>query len=338
MFLFKALSQNYFAIDLGTNNTLVYQPHKGIVFDEPTSISFDVRQQQFFDFGLSSKMMFGKNPKNIEVLNPLSRGAICNLDVAKAYIKNLIKQIAKSSFLKPSIVVSVPSDLNLMERNAVIEAGKEGGARSVALLKDPFSAAVGCLQDISRPHGVLVLDIGAGVSEITLLSCNGIVMSKSLRIAGNDIDQAIVEYFKNTKRILISLGDAQRLKKEIGSAFLHDEKIVSLSVKNLISRMPEFEHISSVDVHKAIMPVVDRIVALGHDMISALPPAFVMDIYDHGILLTGGSCMLHDMDSYISNRLNITVNPVENPLQNIILGAGRIMEDKRYNSLLTTHA
>lgn len=333
MFSFVKAPHRYFAIDLGTNNTLVYQPSKGIIFDEPTSISFDSKGSKFFGLGLLSKKLLGKNPKNIEVLSPLSKGAISNIIVAKAYIKNLILQISKGAFLKPDIIVSVPSDLNSMERNAVIEAGKEGGARSVLLLKDPFSAAIGSMLDISYPKGVLVLDIGAGVSEITLLSCNGIVISKSLRVAGNDMDEAIVEYFKNHKRILLSLNNAEILKKELGNVFNMDEKIVKVSGKNLLTRMPEVFDISSVDVRKAILPIVDRMVGLVHSMLSSLPPSFALDIYDNGILLTGGASMLRGLDCYISQKLEITIKPVENPLQNIILGAGRVMEDKKYNTL-----
>jgi len=222
-----------------------------------------------------------------------------------------------------------------MERNAVIEAGKEGGARSVLLLKDPFSAAIGSMLDISYPKGVLVLDIGAGVSEITLLSCNGIVMSKSLRVAGNDMDEAIVEYFKNTKRVLLSLNDAEILKKELGNVLDMNEKIVKVSGKNLITRMPEVFDISSVDIRKAMLPIVDRIVDLVYQMLSKLPPSFAYDIYDNGILLTGGASMLEGLDNYISQKLDIAIKPVENPLHNIILGAGRVMEDKKYNMLFS---
>lgn len=335
MFSFVKVPYRYFAIDLGTNNTLVYQPSRGIIFDEPTSISFDSKRSKFFGLGLLSQRLSGKSPKNIEVLSPLSKGAISNIIVAKAYIKNLIQQISKGAFLKPDIIVSVPSDLNSMERNAVIEAGKEGGARSVLLLKDPFSAAIGSMLDISYPKGVLVLDIGAGVSEITLLSCSGIVMSKSLRVAGNDMDEAIVEYFKNNKRVLLSLINAEMLKKELGNVFVMDEQIIKVSGKNLLTRMPEIFDISSVDVRKAILPIVDRIVGLVHSMLSSLPPSFALDIYDNGILLTGGASMLRGLDQYISQKLEITIKPVENPLQNIILGAGRVMEDKKYNTLLS---
>ena len=335
MFSLAKIPHKYFAIDLGTNNTLVYQPSRGIIFDEPTSISFDRKGSKFFGLGVLSKKLLGKNPKNIEVLSPLSKGAISNIIVAKAYIKDLILQISKGAFFKPHIVVSVPSDLNSMERNAVIEAGKEGGARSVLLLKDPFSAAIGSMLDISYPKGVLVLDIGAGVSEITLLSCNGIVMSKSLRVAGNDMDEAIVEYFKNTKRVLLSLNDAEILKKELGNVLDMNEKIVKVSGKNLITRMPEVFDISSVDIRKAMLPIVDRIVDLVYQMLSKLPPSFAYDIYDNGILLTGGASMLEGLDNYISQKLDIAIKPVENPLHNIILGAGRVMEDKKYNMLFS---
>lgn len=326
-------SSHAFAIDLGTNNTLVYQPSKGIILDEPTSIAFDSKRSSFIDYGASSKRMSGKNPRHIEVMHPLSKGAISNLTVAKAYIKEVIARITQSRFFKPTIVVSVPSDLNIMERNAVVEACKDGGAREVMLIKDPFSAALGSEQAIERPQGVLVLDIGAGVSDISLLSCNGIVMSKSLRIAGNDLDEAIIEYFKAHKRILISHSDAERLKKELGTLFEKEEKTLQINVKNLITRLPETFVASSKDVHQAILPLADKMVTLTHSMLSELPPVFAQDIYDQGILLTGGSSMLQGLDRYISTKLEIEVNAVKNPLQNIILGAGRALEETRYNPL-----
>jgi rod shape-determining protein MreB len=326
-------SSQAFAIDLGTNNTLVYQPSRGIILDEPTSIAFDSKRSSFFDCGASSKRMWGKNPKHIEVMHPLSKGAIANLTVAKAYIKEVIARITQSRFFKPTIVVSVPSDLNMMERNAVMEACKDGGAREVMLIKDPFSAALGSAQSIERPKGVLVLDIGAGVSDISLLSCNGIVMSKTLRIAGNDIDEAIIEYFKAHKRILISQNDAEILKKELGNLFEIEEKMMKINVKNLISRLPESFLASSCDVHRAILPLADKMVSLTHSMLSELPPSFAQDIYDQGILLTGGSSMLQGLDRYISQKLEIEVNLVENPLQNIILGAGYALEEARYRPL-----
>ena len=335
MLLFSGASRKYFAIDLGTNNTLVYQPRRGIIFDEPTSLLFDHKGHKFFGSGFLSQKMVGKNPKNIEVFNPLDKGAISNIIAAKAYVKNLIQQLTKGTMLKPHIIVSVPSDLNSIERNAVIEAGKEGGAKSVLLLKDPFAAAIGSMQDISYPKGILVLDIGAGVSEISLLSCNGIVMSKSLRVAGNDLDEAIVEYFKNEKRIFFSLHEAEILKKEFKDILALDERIVKVSGKNLITRMPEIFDISSLDIRTAMLPVVNKIVTLVHSMLSTLPPSFALDIYDNGILLTGGTSMLGGLDAYISQKLEITIKSVENPLHNIILGAGKVIEDTRYNTLLS---
>lgn len=333
--MFLLSTPNAFAIDLGTNNTLVYQPKRGIILDEPTSIAFDKTHRFFFNSGLSSHKMFGKNPKSVDVMHPLSKGAISNLSVAKAYIKEVIRRIAYNRWFKPNIVVSVPSDLNPMERQAVIEAGKEGGAREVMLLKDPFSAALGSSLMVEQPKGILVLDIGAGVTEVSLLSLNGIVMSKSLRIAGNDIDEAIVEYFKIHKRILISLRDAEHLKKTLGHLVDDGElTMMSLHVKNMVTRMPETFEVSALDVQRAIMPIADKVVALTHGMLSSLPPIFAQDILDRGLLLTGGSCMLGGMDRYLSSKLEMDVHRVNNPLQNIILGAGRALEEKRYASLL----
>ncbi|DAB36661.1 MAG TPA: rod shape-determining protein [Sulfurospirillum cavolei] len=332
--LFSGRFSQGFAIDLGTNNTLVYQPNRGIILEEPTSIAYDQRRRSFFDCGESSKRMFGKNPEHIEVMHPLSKGAIANLTVAKAYIKEVIRRMTPRRLFRPNVVVSVPSDLNAMERNAVTEACKEGGARDVFLIKDPFSAALGSFQAIERPQGVLVLDIGAGVSDISLLSCNGIVMNKSLRMAGNDFDEAIIEHFKTHHRILMSQRDAEMLKKTLGNLCLTEEKHLRISVKNMITRMPQSVEISSYDIHKAIVPLADKIVGLTHKMLSELPPMFAQDIYDQGILLTGGSSMLQGLDRYIGEKLKIDLHCVENPLHNIILGAGRALEDTRYAALL----
>ena len=327
-------SNHEFAIDLGTNNTLIYQPKRGIILDEPTSIAFDNKRSLFCGIGASSLKMVGKTPANVEVMHPLSKGAIANLTVAKAYIKEVMKRITNSRFFKPSIIVSVPSDLNAMERNAVVEACKEGGAREVMLIKDPFSAALGASLAIEKPKGLLVLDIGAGVSDISLLSCNGIVMSKSLRMAGNDLSDAIIEYFKEHHRVLIASREAEMLKHSLGDLGASEEKRVNISVKNMTTRLPERFEVSSLDVNKALVPLVQRIVSLTHGMLSIIPPAFAQDIYDHGIVLTGGSSMLKGFDSYLSKRLEIAINPIEDPLHNIILGAGRVLEERRYSRLL----
>lgn len=324
-----------FAIDLGTNNTLVYCPKKGIVIDEPTLIAYDSTRRVFCHSGVSSHKMVGKSPRHMEVMYPLSKGAIANLDVAKAYIKDLIHRIAPQRWSKPTILVSVPSDLNGMERNAVIEAGKEGGAREVLLVKDPISALLGAHTDLHTPIGSLVLDIGAGVSEVSLLSCNGIVMSQSLRMGGNDMDEAIVEYFKNTKRILLSLHDAEQIKKEMGDLYSTEAKQMRISVKNLINRMPEIHEINAHDVKQAVMPLVEKFVNLTHAMISVMPPVFAEDIYDRGIILTGGTSLLTGLDHYLSERLGVTCKVVENPLHNIILGAGKIIENGYYAPLLS---
>ncbi len=327
-------SNNAFAIDLGTNNTLVYQPKRGIILDEATSIAFDSKKHAFIHCGMSAKAIEGKSPANIEVMQPLSRGAIANLTVAKAYIKDIISRIATSRFFRPNIIVSVPSDLNSIERQSVIEAGIEGGAKSVQLLKDPFSAALGSHFSIEYPRGILVLDIGAGVSEISLLSCNGIVMSQSLRMAGNDIDAMIIDHFKERKRVLLAQSDAERLKKELGNVFLEEERTMSIHVKNMMTRFPERFIASSIDVHEAILPAADKWVDLTHGMLSKLPPAFAQDVFDQGVVLTGGTSMLKGLDRYLSQKLKIAVHVVDNPLENIILGAGRALEEQRYAMLL----
>jgi rod shape-determining protein MreB len=334
MFILKNRLRNSFVIDLGTNNTLVYEPNKGIILEEATAISFDSKRKIFFEFGNSSKKMIGKNPQNVEIFSPLERGAIANLNLAQAYIKKVIQSLPKRPFVKPDIFVSVPSDLNYMEKSSVVEAGKNSGAKNVFLIKDPFSAAVGSLKDISKPTGILMLDIGAGVSQISLLSCNGIVLAESLRLAGNDMDKAILEYFKNAKRVLLSLSDAELLKKELGNVLEEEEKFLSVSVKNLLTRMPQTFKCSSKDVNKAILPIIDKIVELIRKMILAMPTEFLSDIYDRGIYLTGGGCMLKNIDAYFHSKLNIRVNTVDMPLQNNILGAGAISENKTYYSSL----
>ncbi|MDD3324857.1 MAG: rod shape-determining protein [Sulfurospirillaceae bacterium] len=335
MFSFIGFRKKCFAIDLGTNNTLVYQPDNGIIFDEPTSISFDVKKRSFSEFGISSKIMFGKSPKNIHVINPLSKGAISNLSGTKEYIKKLIPKISHRSLLiKPEITISVPCDLTHIERQAVLEAAKDGGASEVFLIKDPFSAAIGSLKDISTSEGIMILDIGAGVSEITLLSYNGIVATSSIRSGGNDMDEAIVEYFKSEKRVLLSLGDAEIIKKNISNITESKEEKFHVSVKNLITNMPQTFEISSNDAKKAILPIVEKIAYLAHGFISKMPPNFANTIYDNGIFITGGASILQGLDTYLQKKLNISAHKVENPLKNIILGAGKIIENKKFRDFL----
>jgi len=314
-----------FAVDLGTGNTVVFQKNKGVVFDEPTMLALTRYTNKVVGFGKKAKDMAGKAPENINVIKPLREGVISDLRGASIFIKHLIKKISKSSILKPIITVSVPFDITYIEKKAVIEAGIEGGAKAVYLLEDPFSGAVGAERNISNTKGTFMLDMGSGVTEVSLLSLDGIVISQSLRAGGDKMDEEIVKYIKEHQRFLLSLESAEILKNELGNALLEDKTEMRISAKNLNNRMPEIITIDSHTIHYAIAPILEEICGLVCNVIAKIPPEFADDIFEDGILVTGGVSLLKNIDIYLSKKLGIPVNLAKNPLQEVAIGAGKIM-------------
>ncbi len=325
-----------FAIDLGTQNTVVYKCGEGIVFNEPTfiSVSSSTKTKTIL-FGKKAKDMVGKNSKNLKVVQPLKNGALADLDMSRLFISKLISSLNKGSLLKPTIAVSIPRDLTQIERKAVIEACKFGGAKDVVLIEDPFSALVGADLFSLKADGYMIADIGGGVTEVSLVSYGGIVFSESIRVAGDTIDEAIARYLKTSRRFLISPSYAEMLKIKYGSAIKTEtpQKITILG-KNQKTNMPSQIEIDTNEITSAIEPVLEEFVALIKESIKLVPPDFAKDIYENGILLTGGTALLADFDKYLEEKTNVKIKRSQNPLLDIAIGAGKIISDKKILSTI----
>ncbi|UFS61644.1 rod shape-determining protein [Sulfurimonas sp. HSL-3221] len=321
-------SKNRYAIDLGTDNTIVYEPSRGIIFNEPTCVTLNKSSGKTLCIGHEAKKMLGKTPPHLPVIRPLSQGAIANLDATVLFLKHLIKMLMrKRSLFGPAIAVSVPFDLTRYERNAVKSAGLQSGAGSVVMIKDPYSAAIGAGIDFHSPDGALLLDIGSGVTEISLLGCGGIVASHSVRSAGWDFEQDIIHHFDSVHRERISSRDAELLKLQLSR---HDRgdttEVHALSRDNAL---PHVLQIPKCEVREALKPSILRLGRFVKTFMRTLPPDFAPRLRDNGLYLTGGSALLGGLSGHLENALGLKTVLGRDPLLEIALGAGRIMEDRK---------
>jgi rod shape-determining protein MreB len=271
--------------------------------------------------------MTGKTPRNIEVIRPLNNGAISHLDGAGRLIGYLVDRFMKRGLIKPLIAVSVPFDLNHIEKAAVRDACITGGAKEVLTIPDPFSAAVGGGIDILSPRGAAILDVGSGVAEISLLSCGGVVYSHSIRLAGQAMEGEIVKYLSDVHRLRISGRDAERLKLKLSDSKSLDEEVL-VNAKNLMTGKLESSRVHVRDIYEAILPSTSKIAALVQRFIGAIPPAFAPSVHDNGLYMTGGSALLGGFAQRIEKEFGLKTVLAKDPLHEIALGAGRIVEDR----------
>ncbi len=327
------LSRRLYAIDLGTDNTIVFEPSRGIIFNEPTYIALHRHSGKVLCIGREAKEMAGKTPPHLTVIKPLSQGAIANLDATGLFLRHLIDMLMRRRALfGPAIAVSIPFDLTSFERNAVREAGIQGGARSVVMIEDPYSAAVGAGIDLLAPSGALLLDIGSGVTEISLLSCGSVVASRSVRSAGWDFEQEIIDYLDARYRGRISRRDAEMLKIEAGCS----DADIPVPIKNRSDALPRALQIPLTDVREALKPGIRRLSDFIRAFLRILPPDFAPYIRENGLYLTGGTALLGGLKSHIEREFSLRTVVGQNPLQEIALGAGRIIEDRKLFAHLVT--
>jgi len=330
-------SRRLYAIDLGTDNTIVYAPSRGIIFNEPTSITMNRRTGRVVAIGRESKEMEGRTPSHLAVIRPLSQGAVANLDAATRLLRHLIDMLMKKRGLfGPAIAVSIPFDLSSFEREAVREAGLQGGARDVVMIEDPYSAAVGAGIDLLSPDGSLLLDIGSGVTEISLLSCGSIVSSRSVRSAGWDFEQEIIRYLDARYRGRISRREAEALKLLLGREA--GDNTCPVHAKDRGDSLPHAMQIPLSDVREALKPGFRRLIDFIKTFLRTLPPDFAPYIREKGIYMTGGSALLGGLKSHLERELALQVVTGPDPLQEIALGAGRIIEDRHLFSHFTAKA
>lgn len=323
------------AIDLGTSNVLIYDTRKKkTVLNEPSVIVRDKKTLELIAVGKEAGEMLGKNPMSLEVIKPLKEGVISDLDAARDMLFAFLKKVYGVSPFKPNIMICVPIEVTTVEKRALFESII--GAKKTYLIEEGRAAIIGSGVDISLPSGRMVIDIGGGSTDIAVISLNEIVVSSSIRIAGNTFDMDIVRYVKEKLNLVIGERTAERIKKTLSTAtILSDDKNMSMKIKgrNNITNIPEEMEITSNEVRAAIIQSIDRLVESTRLVLSKCPPEIATDILDNGIILTGGGAFIRNLDEYISEKCKVPVVISPNPLESVVVGAGLAFDNK---SLLQT--
>lgn len=316
------------AIDLGTANTLIYITGRGIVLNEPTVIALNRDNGQVLAMGQDAFRMIGRTPGYIVAERPLRRGAITDFEVTERYIRLLLEKVGVRRRLpRPRALICIPSGITEVERRAVQEAAIAAGARSAHLLEQPVAAAIGAGLPIHEPTGNFIVDIGGGTSEVAVIALGGVVVSKALRVAGFDIDEAIAKHIRKEYGITIGERTAEQIKIAIGSGFpLPQEEKAEIRGRDLASGLPKIFHISSEEIREAIGESVTQMVQTVVSALSETPPELAQDVLSRGITLTGGSGMLRGLDSRIAEECDVPVMLTERPLESVVLGAGQCLD------------
>jgi rod shape-determining protein MreB len=328
--LMKIFSKDL-AIDLGTANTLIYLEGKGIVLREPSVVAVkdEGRYKKVVAIGEEAKKMLGKTPGTIKAIRPLREGVIADFEVTEAMIRFFIQKVHnRSYFVKPRIIISVPSGTTQVERRAVKESAESAGAREVYLIEEPMAAAIGAGLPVSEPVACMVVDIGGGTTEVAVISLGGIVVSHSIKVAGDKIDEAIVYYIKRKYSLLIGEATAEQVKIQVGDV-LPQEPYPEMEIKgrDLITGVPKTITITSKEVQEAIKEPVDLIIQAIKQVLEATPPELAADLVDRGIMLTGGGALLKNLDKLISQETGLKVSVAEEPLLCVALGAGKALDN-----------
>lgn len=318
-------------IDLGTANTLVNVRGKGIVINEPSWVAINKKTREPLAIGAEAKEMVGRTPANVIAIRPLRDGVISDFEITQAMLEYFIGKAHEQSIVpvpRPRVVIGIPQGVTEVEKRAVYEAGMSAGAREVYLIEEPVAAALGAGLPISEIRGSMILDIGGGTSEVAVISMGGIVVSRSLRVAGDEMDQDIIQYVRNKYNLLIGERMAEQAKIAIGSAYhLPQEKTMTLRGRNLVSGLPEAVEVSSVEIREAISSSVQTIIDTIKDAMDEVPPEIVADLMESGICMTGGGALLQMLDKRLSEELRIRAWVADEPLSCVARGAGIILED-----------
>ena len=315
-------------IDLGTANTLVFVKGKGIVLREPSVVAINSNTKRPLAVGREAKLMIGRTPGNIIAIRPLKDGVIADFDTAQVMIKSFIEKGISKGVKRPRIIVCYPSGVTEVEKRAIEEASRLAGASDVVLMEEPMAAAIGAGLPVSEQTGSMIVDIGGGTTEVAIISLGGIVTSKSLRIAGDEFDQSIIAYVKKEHSLMIGERTAEQIKMEIGSAYkVEDEKTMDIKGRDLITGLPKTVTISEDQVREALREPVSSIVEAIKTTLEKTPPELAADIMDKGIMLAGGGALLQGLDILIEKETNMPVHIAETPLDCVVLGAGKALED-----------
>ncbi len=317
-------------IDLGTANTLVYMQGKGIIMREPSVVAVDMRDrdERVKYVGHKAKEVIGRTPGSIVAVRPLKDGVIADFDITANMLKEFMhRACGNSMFVHPTVVICIPSGVTEVEKRAVKEAAERAGARQVSVIEEPMAAAIGAGLPISEPTGSMIVDIGGGTAEIAVISLGGIVVSRSVRMAGDMFDQAIIAFIKRKYNLLIGERTAEQIKIEIGSAYpLEQELEMEIKGRNLVDGLPKNIIVHSEEVREALLECLVKIVDAIKETLERTPPELSADIIDHGIMLSGGGALLRGLDKLVQSETGIDVHVAENPLDCVALGAGQVLE------------
>jgi len=326
--LFDLLSSDI-GIDLGTANTLVFVRGIGIVLNEPSVVATEVSTGRILAVGAAAKEMLGRTPEQIRAVRPLKDGVIADFEITEKLLSDFIRRVIRHRYLmKPKVVVSVPLGITEVEKRAVRDSAENAGAREVYLLQEPMAAAIGVGLPVDQPSGIMIIDIGGGTSEIAVIALSGIVNNMSIRIAGDEMNEAIVIFLKKNYNLLIGELTAENIKIKIGSAYALDrEESMEIKGRDLIAGVPKTMKISSVQVREALAEPVDAIIEAVRQSLERTPPELSSDILDRGIILTGGGALLRGLDRRLRQETNLPVNVADDPLTCVVRGTGRVLEN-----------
>jgi len=316
------------AIDLGTANSVVYVRGKGVVLREPTIIALD-SNKRVVAVGNEAKLMAGRTPFEIEVVRPIRDGVINDFETTESLLDYLItKAGGKRAIFRPVVLVGVPSGITPVERKAVIDAALHVGARQAQTIPEPFAAAIGVGLPVEEARGSMIVDIGGGTTEVAVISLKGIVVGKSTRIAGDEMNEAIISYVRRQYSVLIGEVTAEQIKLRIGNAFpLEKEEKMEIRGRDLVDGLPKSITITSEEIRKAIQPVLEEILNVIKSTLEITPPELAADIMDRGIMLSGGGALLKNIDRFLSHRTGILVTVADDPLSSVAIGAGKVLEN-----------
>lgn len=335
--LFSKYFLNDIAIDLGTANTLIYIKGKGIVSDEPTVVAVKKSTQEIVAYGKEAKEMVGRTPGEIITVRPLKGGVIADFELTEQMIRYFIKKVKVNRLIRPKIAIAIPSGIIEVEKRAVRDSAEHVGAREVYLVDEPMAAAIGIGLPIHEPIGNMVVDIGGGTTEIAVIALSGIVNHTSIRIAGDEMTESIIQYFKRKYSLLIGDNTAEKIKITIGSADPFDEK-ASLTVKgrDLVEGIPKNVDITSKEVQEALIEPVNAIVDAVKQCLEQTPPELSADILENGIVVTGGGALLKGLDERLRRETNLPIHISEHPLTSVVQGTGKILDDLYYYQKVLT--
>ncbi|MDR0222367.1 MAG: rod shape-determining protein [Oscillospiraceae bacterium] len=317
-------------IDLGTANTLVYMRGKGIIIREPSVVAVDVKYDRVRYVGQEAKEVIGRTPGSIVAVRPLKDGVIADFDMTTSMLESFIKKAVKNrAFVKPRVIICIPSGVTAVERRAVKESAQRAGAKRVSIIEEPMAAAIGAGLPVEEPSGSMIVDIGGGTSEVAVISLGGIVTSRSVRVAGDEFDSAIINYIKKKYNLLIGERTAENIKINIGSAYPFEEEELQMDIKgrNLLNGLPENILITSVEIREALSEPLSHVIEAIKVTLEKTPPELASDIIDQGIMLAGGGALLKGLDMLIHAETGMPVKIAERPLDCVADGTGKVLEN-----------